>query len=211
MIKNIVFDVGNVLMAYDADAYMKRLGFSPETRNAVRAAMFDHPLWNETDRGILNEQELEEGFVRNAPSCYASAVRLAYSRVYETITPMPYAVSWVKELRERGYHLYILSNYSKKIYLETEKMMEFLPYMDGTVFSYRCHLIKPQPEIYRYLCDTFRLIPRETIFLDDRKDNVEAARKEGLYALQFLEYSQTCRELNTFLESHGGSGGTSMH
>ena len=53
--------------------------------------------------------------MKNAPSKYEDAVRLAYRRASETISLLPYAVDWVKSLKERGYHLYVLSNYSRKI------------------------------------------------------------------------------------------------
>ena len=130
MIKNIIFDVGNVLMDYDSEAYMIRLGFDADTRAAIQAAMFGNPLWNETDRGVMTDEELEEGFVKNAPSKYEDVVRLAYRRASETISLLPYAVDWVKSLKERGYHLYVLSNYSRKIYEETKDQMKFLPYID---------------------------------------------------------------------------------
>ncbi len=200
MIKNIVFDVGNVLMAYDANAYMKRLGFDEDTRDAVNQAMFQNPLWDETDRGVLSDRQLEEGFVKNAPAQYESAVRLAYQRASETISLLPYSAAWVKEMKARGYRLYILSNYSRKIYRETESLMEFLPYMDGALFSYQCHLIKPQPQIYRHLCDTFGLVPGETVFLDDREENVQGAVREGIHAIRFTGYEQTRRRLDQFLE-----------
>lgn len=201
MIKNLVFDVGNVLMSYDAEAYMKRLGFDEKTRDVVSRAMFQNPLWDETDRGVMSDRELEEGFVRNAPAEYEGAVRLAYQRASETISLLPYATEWVKEMKERGYRLYILSNYSRKIYRETVDMMEFLPYMDGALFSYQCHLIKPQLQIYRYLCDTFRLVPDETVFLDDREDNVQGAVRAGIHAIRFTGYEQTRSRLEEFLAS----------
>ena len=200
MIKNIIFDVGNVLMDYDSEAYMIRLGFDADTRAAIQAAMFGNPLWNETDRGVMTDEELEEGFVKNAPSKYEDAVRLAYRRASETISLLPYAVDWVKSLKERGYHLYVLSNYSRKIYEETKDQMKFLPYIDYAVFSYQCRLIKPDPAIYRHLLNTCGLDPRETVFIDDRPENVGAAEGEGIHGIVFSSKEQAQNDLERLLK-----------
>lgn len=199
MIKNIVFDVGNVLMSYDSEAYLIRLGFDAATRAAVQAAMFQNPLWNETDRGVMSDKELEEGFVKNAPAEYEAAVRLAYQRASETISLLPYAVDWVKELKEREYRLFILSNYSRKIYEETKDQMKFLPYIDYAVFSYQCRLIKPDPAIYQHLLKTCSLDPRETVFIDDRPENVAAAEAQGIHGICFTSRSQAGEKLEELL------------
>ncbi|MBS6196331.1 MAG: HAD family phosphatase [Clostridiales bacterium] len=200
MIKNIVFDVGRVLVEYDPDKYMKGLGFDDAAMKAVNEAMFLHPLWNESDRGVLSTAELLEGFVKNNPA-YEAEIRRAYGSVEGTIQPLDYAVPWVKELKERGYRLYILSNYAEDTFQRTKCKMGFLPYMDGVVFSYQCKLVKPEPEIYRYLCDTYQLIPSESVFLDDRADNIEAAKEAGLYGIQFFGYEQGSRELEELLKN----------
>lgn len=200
MIKNIVFDIGKVLMAYDPDSLMERLGFTQEVRNAVNEAMFQHPFWNESDRGALSSQELLAGFISHNPA-YEAQIRRAYAAVGDAITLMSHALPWIKDLKSRGYHLYILSNYADYTYQHTEHKMEFLPYMDGVVFSYRCKLIKPETEIYEYLCNTHQLQPSECVFLDDRLENVEAARAYGLHAIQFFDYEQASAELEKLLDN----------
>lgn len=198
MIKNIIFDVGNVLVTYDPDSYLKSLGFDEKTVEAVNNAVFRNSLWNESDRGIIPTEELVAGFVANNPA-FEAEIRKAYNLAEGTIQSRDYAVGWVKELKERGYRLYILSNYAEGIFEKTRCKMEFLPFMDGAVFSFQCKLIKPEPEIYKYLCDTYDLIPSECVFLDDRPDNVEAARAFGLHALQFSGYDQGSGKLDELL------------
>ena len=199
MIKNIIFDVGKVLVQYDPDGYLKTLGFDEETQEAVNDAMFRSPLWDESDRGALSPEELLAGFIANNPA-YEAEIRRTRESVGNTIELMPYAVEWVRSLRERGYHLYILSNYAKYTFEQTEHKMGFLPYMDGVVFSYQCKMIKPEKEIYRYICEKYGLIPSECVFLDDREVNVEAARGIGMNAILFGSYEQGSGELNEMLE-----------
>ncbi|MGN0263206.1 MAG: HAD family hydrolase [Oliverpabstia sp.] len=200
MIKNIIFDVGKVLVEYDPDGMMKKLGFDEETLQTVNQAVFQNELWNESDRGVLSPEELLEAFIANNPA-YEKEIRQVIDAVGDTISLMPYAVEWVKGLKERGYHLYILSNYAEYTYEKTSHKMEFLPYMDGVVFSYRCKLIKPEKEIYEYICKTYELKPEESVFLDDRKDNVEAARNMGMHGIVFENYAQGSETLEQLLKN----------
>lgn len=200
MIKNIIFDVGNVLVEYNPDGLMRRLGFDEETLQAVNQAVFQNELWNESDRGVLSPEELLEAFIANNP-VYEKEIRQVIDAVGDTISLMPYTVEWVKGLKERGYHLYILSNYAEYTYEKTSHKMEFLPYMDGVVFSYRCKLIKPEKEIYEYICETYGLKPEESVFLDDREDNVQAARNMGMNGIVFENYAQGSETLEQLLKN----------
>lgn len=200
MIKNIIFDVGNVLVEYNPDGLMRRLGFDEETLQAVNQAVFQNELWNESDRGVISPEELLEAFIANNPA-YEKEIRQVIDAVGDTISLMPYTVEWVKGLKERGYHLYILSNYAEYTYEKTSHKMEFLPYMDGVVFSYRCKLIKPEKEIYEYICETYGLKPEESVFLDDREDNVQAARNMGMNGIVFENYAQGSETLEQLLKN----------
>lgn len=199
MIKNIIFDVGKVLMSYEPEKYMENLGFTKQEIEAVNKAMFQHPFWNESDRGSLSSQELLEGFISHAPA-YEEQIRRAYETVGETIALLPHTVDWVREMKERGYRLYILSNYAERTFEQTRDQMEFLKFMDGAVFSFQCRLIKPEEEIYRYLCSRYELTPEETIFLDDRPENVETARKCGIHGIVFENFEQASLQLEEELK-----------
>lgn len=149
---------------------------------------------------MLSPEELLEAFIANNPA-YEKEIRQVIDAVGDTISLMPYTVEWVKGLKEKGYHLYILSNYAEYTYEKTSHKMEFLPYMDGVVFSYRCKLIKPEKEIYEYICKTYELKPEESVFLDDRKDNVEAARNMGMHGIVFENYAQGSETLEQLLKN----------
>ena len=198
MIKNVIFDVGKVLVEYDPDSYMERLGFDLKTRQAVNQAMFQNPLWEESDRGKLSTEELLEKFIFNDKE-YKEEITKAYQTVGNTIELFPYSVAWIKELKQRGYRVYILSNYAEITYEQTKEKMEFLPYVDGAVFSFQCKWIKPEREIYEELCRKYSIEPRESVFLDDRLDNIEQARNLGFFGIQFESYEQAVRELEPIL------------
>ena len=96
---------------------------------------------------------------------------------------------------EKGYRIYILSNYSGDLFERTKEKMPFLPYMDGTLFSYTCHLTKPEPEIYQHLIQKFSLTPDRCVFLDDTKANVEAAEQAGIHGIHFMGYEDGVAQL----------------
>ena len=73
--------------------------------------------------------------------------------------------------------------------------MSFLKNMDGIIFSCEVKQIKPEPEIYKTVLGRYNLEPSETVFLDDRAENCEAARKLGIHAIQFKNFKQAAGEL----------------
>lgn len=199
MIKNIIFDVGKVLVEYDPVEYMKKRGYTGEEQKIILEAVFQNPLWLVADRGPIETEELIEGFVANAPE-HEELIRDAYGHAEDTIWEMSYTMEWIKELKNRGYRLYVLSNYGKDLLTRTRDKMPFLPYMDGVVFSHECHLMKPEWEIYKYLCDSYSLLPSECVFIDDNAENIEAARKFGIHGICFTGYKDAKSRLETLLE-----------
>lgn len=111
-----------------------------------------------------------------------------------------YAVSWIKELKERGYRIYILSNWSKPAYDACQHTaLSFLPLVDGVVFSYEELVIKPDREIYDIICTRYGINPAEAVFLDDTERNIIAAREYGLHGIVFRNYEQGRSELEELL------------
>lgn len=198
-IKNIVFDVGKVLVSFEPDAFMSNLGFTEDEKKAVNQAMFENPLWLEADRGTYEKDEYLQLYINENPA-YEAAIRKAYEKLGDTVELFPYVVEWMQSLKKRGYHLYVLSNYSEYLLEQTRDKMLFLPYMDGVVFSAFCKKVKPNAAIYEHLMNTYGLISDECVFIDDRPDNVEGALNCGMHAIVFTDYEQTCQELDMLLQ-----------
>ena len=107
-----------------------------------------------------------------------------------------YAETWTGYLKSQGYHLYILSNYSQFMLDQTRPgKMPFLKNMDGVIFSCEVQQIKPEADIYETLLSRLGLKPEESVFLDDRPENCEAARKLGIHAIEFHDLKQAAKEL----------------
>lgn len=194
-IDTVIFDVGNVLVAFEWKKYLDAFQFPPEVREAVAAATFSSPQWDEMDKSLLPDQEYLRSFIQNAPQ-YQREIRLVYENCSDCIHTYDYAVSFVKRFKEKGFRLYILSNYSRYLFHETEHKMPFRAYMDGELFSFQTGQIKPEPEIYHSLLDRYNIDPHRALFLDDRPENLDTASQMHIHPLQFTSYGETMEKLH---------------
>lgn len=192
--RNIVFDVGQVLMRFDWEGYLDSYGFPEEKRDAIARSVFLSPIWGERDRGAFSEEEYIKQFVNLAPEL-ENEIRKVVEDSDQSLTQMDYAQAWTAYLKSKGYRLYVLSNYGKVSLDKTRGKMNFLKNMDGAVFSCDVKVIKPEPEIYRILLDRYSLDPAQTVFLDDSEKNCAAARKLGITAIHFKNLQQAEEEL----------------
>ena len=198
MIRNIIFDVGKVLVSYEPEEMMRKLGYTEEQIRIVNEAMFCNPLWDEADRGLRSCEEYHEAFLNQNPE-HKDIIQKAYEHIGDCIELLPHAMDWILEMKERGYHVYILSNYSEYTFEVTKEKLAFLPLMDGIVFSYKTKMGKPDEGIYKKLISEFFLEEEESVFIDDRRENVESARRIGIESILFNDYNQAKKELDYLL------------
>ena len=192
--KNIIFDVGRVLVDFDWEGYLSSFGFPQEEYEAIAEKVFLSQEWNERDRGLYPEEKYVQNFMDALPM-YAQDVKRVMEKSGQTIHRRDYAYTWTKYLKSQGYHLYILSNYCSCILEQTKPDMTFLENMDGAVFSCDVRQIKPEKPIYETLLNRYGLVPEESVFLDDKEENCETARSLGIHAICFHDLRQAAAEL----------------
>ena len=200
MIKTVIFDIGNVLMGFDWWSYVCSI-FSEETARIVTDAFWKTGYWEEFDRGVLSDEEIIHLMEEVAPD-YKNEMHIALERVGECMFKHDYAIPWIKQLKEMGYQVVFLSNYSEFLMERKPEVLDFLPYMDNGLFSCHAKLIKPDPAIYQALCEKCDLIPEEALFVDDNEANIESAKKFGLHAIRFEGYEKSYDEVMDYLKSH---------
>ena len=194
MIRNIIFDIGNVLTDFRWKEFLEDKGFDEAMVKRIAKASVQSPVWNEIDRGVWSMEELMQTFIRQDPEI-EEELRRAYGNITGMVTKRAYAIPWIQELREKGYRVYYLSNFSEKAYEDCADALDFLPYTDGGILSYREKLVKPDPEIYRRLLSRYSLEAQESVFLDDTAMNVEAAERLGIHGICFRTKEQAEEEL----------------
>lgn len=200
-IRNIVFDIGNVLACFRWKDLFGELGFTGEKFDRIAAATILHPtMWPEFDRSLMSAEEIIASCVRRAPE-YEQDIRRLFERTELLIEEYAYSYGWIKELKERGYKIYLLSNYGKTSFeaAVNHGRLSFMPLIDGSVISYEVKIVKPEPGIYEALIQKYNLVPEECVFLDDREDNVEAAIRCGFHGIVAEGYEQASARLNDIL------------
>ena len=198
MLKNIVFDLGGVVVAHNEESFAEKLGeffsfvFGPDMKCVPS-------FWCDYDLGVrtIDETAASVAEYRKCSVEEAKANMLYAISLQEEVEP---TVRLIKELKERGYKLYVLSNMSKE-YIEFLRKLSVFEYFDYEVVSCEVHLGKPNPEIYKYLLEHCGLNPFETIFIDDRHDNVEVAAELGITPFHFDRRNpeKACEELREII------------
>ena len=194
MIRNIIFDIGNVLTDFRWKEFLTDKGFDDAMIKRIARASVQSPLWNEIDRGVWDVEKLMQEFIKLDPEIEQELHR-AYDNLTGMVTRRDYAIPWIQDLKAKGFKTYYLSNFAHKAHVECADALDFLPYMDGGILSYQEKLIKPDPEIYRLLLNRYSLKAEESVFLDDTPTNVEAARAVGMYGIRFETKEQAEEEL----------------
>ena len=197
MIDTIIFDIGNVLLDFDYMKHFRSL-FDEETAQTIADnSIRKLEVWLEMDRGVLSYDEAVELVIRGAPRL-EKEIRLAVKELYDRVESYPYATQWVKSLKEKGYRVYILSNYGEKPFAASKGRMPFLDYADGWLISYEVREVKPSPAIYRALCERFHIDPDKAVFIDDSAINIAGAKAFGLHTILFTDYEDAVAQLKTY-------------
>ncbi len=201
MIKNkidtVIFDIGNVLMEFDYMPFIKKLLGDDETVEHVNNAIWRTRYWDELDRGEDTEKMLAKMIA--AEPGYEEQIRITFDRVCECMKGCDYAIPWIRSLQKQGFRVLYLSNYSPYAMAAKPDVLNFVPFMDGGIFSCDVRINKPDPEIFRLLIAKYDLTPGNCIFIDDNLDNIETAGKLGFNAIQFRGYEQASREVELLL------------
>lgn len=194
MIKNIIFDLGNVLIDFRWAEFLHEKGFEGEVFERIAKASVLGKYWGEFDRSEWSDEEVIDAFVSSEPEL-ADEIHYAFDDVQGIVSMRDYTVGCIKALKEKGYGVYYLSNYSRKVHVQCKHTLDFLELMDGGILSYQDKVIKPEPEIYELLLKRYGLIAEECVFLDDTPVNVDAAVKLGFNGIRFENIQQGMEEL----------------
>ena len=184
MIRNIVFDMGQVLLRFIPDLFIERLGVEGEDKKLLNREVFRSLEWARMDRGSLTDEEAAEIICRRVPERLHDAVHKLVAMWDRPILAVEGTEELIAELKEKGYGIYLLSNASYRQHDYWPKLPASR-YFDGTLVSADVKLVKPQPEIYRLLCETFSLVPDECVFIDDAINNAEGAFLCGMHPIVF--------------------------
>lgn len=178
MIKNVIFDLGNVLLNFEPKEHVKSK-IIEEKFEEIYESIFKSEEWPMLDRGSISEEEAKANII-NRKIENKDLVNSVFENWYDILTPIESSVEILKKLRENGYKVFYLSNFHLAAFEYVTKKYDFFELFGGGVVSYKEKLLKPEKEIYEKIISEYSLEAKETVFIDDMKVNVEAAVKCGM-------------------------------
>lgn len=198
MIKNVVFDIGNVLIKFRPLEFLKGKYKDKKLVQELYKLIFKSDEWIMLDRGTITEEDAEDNFCKRSPQnqAYIKEVIRDWHAMH---VPIEGTVEILKMLKKSGYRIYLLSNYHKKAFKIVQERFEFLKRVDGKIISSEVKLLKPEEEIYNLLLKTYNLKPKETIFIDDTLVNIQMARELDINGICFKNSGALYKELNPLL------------
>ena len=184
MIKNIVFDFGNVLVRFDPE-YMTRQYIKDDLDVSLMSeVLFDRLYWDKLDRGDITDGEVVEQSCKRLPERLHGAVADIYYNWIYNIPEIDGMREIVERVRQSGRGVFLLSNICH-YFADRADEISIIKDFDGYVFSARAGAVKPEPKIFEYLCRECGILPEETLFIDDNAVNIEGAKRFGIHTYLF--------------------------
>lgn len=199
MIKNLIFDFGNVLVRHDLRPMLTRFwGDDAEKVQQSIALLSDENFVDDCDRGVKPFEQIIKEKQQQYPDFAEMLQYYADNSVDEITGEVEGMRMLLTSLKQKGYGLYGLTNWGHDIYqvMETYDIFRLL---DGQVISSEEQIIKPNRAIYLRLCEKYALRPAECLFTDDKQVNVDGAKSVGMHGIVFVNAEQYAKDLQSFV------------
>ena len=178
--------MSGVLIRFDAHAFLAHAGAAPADEALLCREVYGSPLWAKIDLGTATDEAVAADICTRVPARLHETVRRLVSMEDRPILPVPGMQALIRELKARGYGIYLLSNTG----LHQRRFWPQIPgseCFDGEILSAEWHQVKPEPALYRTLLREYRLTAAECFFTDDRPENVATALRLGMEGCPFTD------------------------
>ena len=197
--RNIVFDMGNVLIEWNPQNIVARFTDDKDKIEKISKALFEIPEWGKLDEGTISEEEVLNIAKSKLPEEYYDDLEEVFDNWHYCLPIISETSNLVKILHSMGYGVYLLSNACKR-FSELKKDIHCIKFMNGYMVSSYEKCCKPSKEIYQKFFDKFDLNPSECLFIDDLEANCDGARAVGMDAYR---YDGDFEKLVEYLKSQG--------
>ncbi len=170
--------MGGVLIDYNPEKALYAL-FDKETADILLREIFRNDIWSLKDRGMIFPDEIMEQKKGAIPEAVFEKTTEMVNNFYPYMPPFEKMFDFIKQLKDNGYGIYLLSNASSDFH-ERRSGIPALSLFDGVLISADYKLLKPEKEIYEALFEKFSLNPAECYFVDDVQKNIDGARAAGM-------------------------------
>ncbi len=203
MIKNIIFDIGNVILQFDIKEVIPNFTKKESEKQFIINNIINSPEWLQyslIDTGFISREQAIEIVEDRTNHINDELIEKFWYRYNDYSFINDNVIDIIKELEEKDYKIYLLSNINSHTYnhIKDNKLFNLV---DGYVFSYIEHQVKPYVGIYNTLLERYKLIPQECLFIDDNIKNIKTANELGIQGKKvipdnFESVVQTLKEYN---------------
>ena len=183
-IRNIIFDMGRVLLKFDPYVSLNTYCENKEDMELLYKELFEGPEWIMADEGKITNGQRYELVKMRVPDRLHRTLKLVVENWEMCMEPVEGALEFYRLVKEKGYHTYVLSNACNRFYGYFPRFYD-LDSFGGVVVSSDIKMIKPNPAIYEYILKNYNLNPEECLFIDDMEANIEAAKAAGIKGFLF--------------------------
>lgn len=202
MIKNVIFDLGNVLISFKPAEYFDKRKYSEEYKERILKDIFNAGEWLQLDNGDITLSEAIEGINARSSLTRDEIVNIFNIRA-DMMFPLSENATLLPGLKKRGFRLFYLSNFPMDIFPEIKSLNHFFKFFDGGIISAEARHSKPNIRIYEILLEKYSLKPEECLFIDDLEANVLAAESIGMKGVVTHGSHEIFREVNYALSVTG--------
>ena len=202
MIKNLIFDFGNVLIEWNPAKILAT--FVEEDRKRIKAAIFDSGFWAQTDTGQLTLEVAIQAAQTLLDSSYSATVEAIFTHWYETVDVYHQLQEKIFEWAQLGYGIYILSTTSEIFYaVENAGLLPMTKVLTGKILFYEVGCAKPDKSIYQKLLGQYALQANQCVFIDDLQINLDAAKSLGFETILATSEQQNIIAIEELLKKKG--------
>lgn len=194
MIRNVIFDLGNVLLNFKPEIFLLKYTKDEQYIHNFISKVIRNKIWFNLDRGTISLEKAKEEFIKKYPEDNSFLITF-FEHWIEMLTPIKENVKILYDLKANGYNTYILSNFIEEAFEIIKKRYKFFSLFDGQIISGQEKVIKPELEIYQKLIDKYKLIPEECVFIDDIRSFLFRARKLNMKTILFTPNTDLRTEL----------------
>ena len=182
MIKNIIFDIGNVILNFNIDEVLQKFTNNKEEQKFIVENIINSPEWlgnTLIDTGYISREDAMEIVKDRTNHCNDKLIVDFWENYNDFAKVDERVLNLIKELKDNNYKIYLLSNINPYTFEFVNKSGLF-ELVDGYVLSYQEHKVKPYMAIYNVLLERYKLIPNECIFIDDNEKNITTGNILGI-------------------------------
>lgn len=188
MVKNIVFDIGNVLATFKPKDFLMDIFKDAKLADQFFEVFFTK-LWHEYDQGLYTKEQMIQKGLQKMPD-QKEKIKNMMDIWTSYVVGIQKNIDLIHIYQKKGYKVYILSNIPEDSYIYLKEHYNFIDQVDGGIYSYQHKLIKPDVEVFEVLLDQYDLKANECIFIDDKKENIRTAERLGFYTIWLKDHAK---------------------